>query len=155
MNDVDCSSIQSRYISAYLKSKGFEKIIEEYAEIFWSKLLQITSNDSCDIFPQTNWIKQTIGFIVNEKLYKQSLRISKMKTSNNVLNFWSLINDCWRQYSHKKFEDLIKSDLFRLLFLYFSHSADDEFLSQISAVKGSIGVYKYVISQIKEIIISS
>ena len=152
MKEVDISSVKSRYLSAYRKAIGFEDIMEKYTEKFLSSLSEFTSDDSIDT--HINSIQQTIGFIVNDKLNASSLKISKKKASDETIKFWSLFNDCWRQYSHTKFEELIKSNLFRFLFLYFSNFADDSFFIQISAVNSNIDVYKQVISQIKEIVVS-
>ena len=93
--------------------------------------------------------------VINEDIYQKHLILMKMETVNEITQFLRLFDECSKQYSHKKFESLIKSQSFRFLFVYFAETVEDSFfLNEILAIKSNLDVYKKAISQIKEIIIA-
>ena len=151
-NGVNITSLKSRYLSSYKKGKGFEALIQNYAENFKSKLIKFLPNESDAEELQIDYIKHALGFIINESFYLSSLKLSKKKADKEIISFWKSFEECCRWYSHKKFEELIKSKLFKYLFVFFADSVDDSFLREITAVNNNLEAYKSAILQIKEIL---
>ena len=92
--------------------------------------------------------------VINEDIYQKYLKLMKIKINNEIIQFLRFYDECSRQYSHKKFESLIKTKLFRYLFVFFAETVEDSFLNEVLAIKSNIDVYKQAISQIKEIVIA-
>ena len=119
--------LKSRYATLFRKAKLLGPFIDKFAEKFKLLLIKSFLNESNIEKFNIDYLKQILGMVINEDIYQKHLILMKMETVNEITQFLRLFDECSKQYSHRRFESLIKSQPFRFLFVYFAETVEDSF----------------------------
>ena len=144
---------KSRYLSIYKKAKILESFVADLSKSIKNKIAECLPNTA--INEENDTLKQIIGLTINSSVYQKSMQHNKIKTNKEISKCLKLYEECSKHYSHKKFENLIKTQSFRYLFVYFAETVEDSFLNEVMAIKNNLQVYKQAISQIKNVVMTS
>ena len=140
-------------MSIYKKAKILESFAADFSQTIKNKIAECLPNTTFD--DENDTLKQILGLTVNSSVYQKSMQLNKLKVNKEISMYLKLYEECSKQYSHKKFENLIKTQPFRYLFVYFAEIVEDSFLNEVMAIKNNLEVYKQAISQIKNVVMTS
>ena len=140
-------------MSVYKKAKMLESFVAKFSETIQNKIAEYLPNG--DHNDENDILKQILGMTVNSSLYQKSMQLKKTKINKEILKYLKLYEEWSKQYSHKKFEILIKTQPFKYLFMYFAETVEDSFLNEVLAIKNNVEAYKQAILQIKNVIMTN
>ena len=124
-----------RIKSLYRKIKYFKTSLVNMAETFTNLF------DKSELYV-------LFGFLVNFDFFSQ---IQKEENSifTDIKRFWEIFSNCWVQYSHTKFEFIVASPYFKILYSMFKSKRLDLFLSEHESIASNKESYKSAIDAIE------
>ena len=140
-------------MSVYKKAKMLESFVADFSETIQNKIAEYLPND--DHSDENYILKQKLGLTVNSLFYQKSMQLKKVKINKEISKYLKLYEEWSKQYSHKKFEILIKTQPFKYLFMYFAETVEDSFLNEVLAIKNNVEAYKQAILQIKNVVMTN